>query len=217
MISKNDQTLKVYARHAQFYEDDTLNDFNRDPKKTAKLMENHHAFLDLSLKTIPKNGNLFEVGSGYGRDAIYIRSKGYNIQVSDAVDSFITRLQRDDFAPVKFNLITDEFTEKWQYILVNAVLVHFTKSDVVLAIKKIYDALEPSGIFAFSLKQRAGGGEDWKTDIAGEKRYFSYWDIGEINQVVEDAGFEIVHIKQVGGIRACWLDVIVQKPSKDES
>jgi SAM-dependent methyltransferase len=210
-VSQNDQTLDVYAKHADLYEQDTLADFNDNPEKAEQIRASHHAFLSQSLETVPKDGKLFEVGSGYGRDAVFIRSLGYDIQVSDAVDSFVERLKREGFNPTKFNLITDEFTDKYNYILANAVLVHFTKSDVEAAIKKIHDALEPDGIFAFSLKQRAGGGEDWKTDIAGEKRYFSYWDIGEIEKIVERLGFEVLFAKQVGGIRACWLDIIAKK------
>lgn len=216
MSTENNQTLKVYANHADFYEHDTINDFNLDPAKTQKLLDSHHAFLDASLKTILKTAQLLEIGSGYGRDAIYIRSLGYNLQVSDAVDSFVERLRRDNFTPINFNLITDKFTQKWNYILANAVLVHFPKPEVQKSLQKIYQALEPGGIFAFSLKQRAGGGEDWKTDIAGEKRYFSYWDIGEAEKLIKSTtNFEIIFTKQVGGICACWLDLILKKPENN--
>ena len=211
MSSQNDQTLRVYARHADLYEQDTLADFNNNSEKAEKIRKSHQAFLSKSLETISKDGKLFEVGSGYGRDAVFIRALGYSIQVSDAVDSFIERLKREDFESVEFNLITDDFIEKYDYILANAVLVHFPKDEVEKSIRKIYDTLNPNGVFTFSLKQRAGGGEDYKTDIAGEKRYFSYWDIGEIERVVEKVGFKIALAKQVGGVRACWLDVIVKK------
>jgi SAM-dependent methyltransferase len=211
MSSQNDQTLRVYAKHADSYERDTLADFNSNPEKAEKIRKGHQAFLSKSLQTISKDGKLFEVGSGYGRDAIFIRSLGYSIQVSDAVDSFIERLKQEDFEPVKFNLITDDFTDKYDYILANAVLVHFPKDEVEKSIRKIYDTLNLNGVFAFSLKQRAGGGEDYKTDIAGERRYFSYWDIGEIERVAKKVGFKIISVEQIGGIRACWLDVIVKK------
>lgn len=211
MSDQNNQTLGVYAKHAELYEQDTLADFTANPKKSERITKNHHAFLKQSLGNVHKEGKLFEIGSGYGRDAAYIRSLGYKIQTSDAVDSFIDRLRKESFEPIKFNLITDEFIGKYDYILANAVLVHFTKDEVRAAIKKVYDALERNGIFAFSLKQRMGGGEDYKTDIAGEKRYFSYWDVGEIDKVVEKIGFEIISVKQLGGIRACWLDIIVKK------
>ncbi len=210
-MDKNTQTLQVYENHADFYEKDTLADFRNNPEKAKKIIQTQQEFLKKSLENIPVSASLFEIGSGYGRDARFIRSLGYNIQTSDAVDSFIARLRRDDFNPVKFNLITDDFSQKWDYILANAVLVHFPKDKVESALKKVHGALHSGGVFAFSVKQKLGGGEDWKTDIAGEKRYFSYWEEGEIEQLVRELGFEVVFIKQIGGIRACWLDVVVKK------
>ena len=210
----NAKTLKVYAKHAAAYEQNTLSDFKNHPEKAKTIQTAQQTFLKNSLKTVAKTAKLFEIGSGYGRDALFIRSLGYDIQVSDAVDSFLDRLKQENFAPLRFNLITDDFPRRENYILANAVLVHFPKPEVVRALKKIYDALEPNGIFCFSLKQRAGGGEDYKTDIAGEKRYFSYWDIGEIEPIVEKTGFSVVSVKTVGGIRACWLDIIAKKPAQ---
>jgi SAM-dependent methyltransferase len=211
MSHQNNQTLDVYAKHADLYEQKALSDFSNNSPKSQKFKKCYQRFLEESIKNISKDKKLFEIGSGYGRDANFIRSLGYNIQVSDAVDSFINRLRQEDFVPVKFNLITDDFKEMYDYILANAVLVHFPKDEVERAIIKIYEALNDDGIFAFSIKQRVGGGEDYKTNIASMKCYFSYWDIGEIQKTIDKIGFTLISADKVGGVRACWTNIIAKK------
>lgn len=212
MISKNDATLEFYEQSADLYEQRNLKDYSsgRGQAENAK----HRRFIASSLEGVSKDAVLFEIGSAYGRDALFIKSLGYKIQVSDAVESFLERLRKEGCEPVKFNLITDELPGTFDYILANAVLVHLTKEETRLALRKIYNALNPGGLFVFSVKQRAGGGEDWKQDIdnSSGKRYFSYWDIGEAEEAAKGAGFEVLTSEQIGGIRACWLKFIARRP-----
>ena len=209
MSDQNNQTLRFYENHADAYEQCEAAGYST--KKGQQAKRNLQIFLSQSLKTIPKTANLFEIGSGYGRDALFIQSLGYKIQTSDAVDSFMNRLRQNGFTPVKFNLVTDTFTDTYDYILANAVLVHFPKNEIKKSVKKIYKALKSNGIFTFCLKRRINSEEDHKTNIAGEKRYFAYWDADEIKDILEKTGFKIVLMEQVEGIRSCWINVIAKK------
>lgn len=216
MQSENDLTLETYEKEATLYERRNIADYS-SARGRAETQKNQ-AFLADSLKEVAKDATLFEVGSGYGRDAHFIQSLGYNITVSDAAESFLARLREEGFEPVKFNIITDDFPTNLDYVLANAVLVHLTKAESHCVLQKVYDALSPGGVFAFSVKQRTGGGEEWKTNIEGStaKRYFSYWDAGEIENVTESVGFEIASVTRVGGIRACWLKIVARKPNVDD-
>lgn len=211
MSSENERTVEFYEKYADLYR--RRNEEDYATPRGRRDNERHSAYLVKTLENLPKSARMFEIGSGYGRDAKLIRSLGYEIQVSDVAESFLEELSKDGFAPVKFDLIRDNFPSKYDYILANAVLVHFTKDEVKAAVKKVYNALNSGGVFAVSFKQRSKGGEDWKANISGaaEKRYFSYWDVGEATTMLEETGFTVVSCQQIGGIRACWLDIICKK------
>lgn len=211
MSSENERTVDFYEKYASLY--CQRNEIDYATTRGQKDDKIHTDYIVRSLAGVPKSARMFEVGSGSGRDARLIRSLGYEIQVSDVADSFLKLLSGDGFEPIKFDLTRDNFSTSYDYILANAVLVHFTKDEVKATVAKIYEALNPKGIFVLSLKQRLGGGEEWKANIAGtsEKRYFSYWEIGEAKSMLEAARFRIIECRQNGGMRACWLDIICQK------
>lgn len=211
MSTENERALDFYSKYADLYSLRNKKDYTTP--QGLKEAKAHQDFIRKTVEGLPHSAKMFEIGSADGRDAKLINSLGYNIQVSDAVDSFMDMLTAEGFSPVKFNVVTDDFSDTYDYILANAVLVHLTKNEVKTVVQKIHAALKQNGIFVLSLKQRLGGGEEWKANIDGAsgKRYFSYWDIDEAKTMLEAAGFEIIWARQVGGIRACWLELIVKK------
>lgn len=211
MSTENERTVEFYNQYADLYHQRNLEDYATP--RGVRDDQIHQAYILKTLERLPKTAKMFEIGSGYGRDAKRIEELGYHIQVSDVAESFLKILRKEGFAPRKFDIVNDDFVDTYDYILANAVFVHLTKEEVVAAVRKIYQALNNQGIFALSLKQRLGGGEEWKANISGtkEKRYFSYWEIGEATAMLEATGFEVTHCQQNGGMRACWLDIITRK------
>lgn len=216
MSTENAQTLDFYEQHAKEYEAASIPKIEKGSPYAEKLSVDFQNFLKESLKNTPKDGNIFEIGSGYGRDALYIRSLGYNLQTSDAADSFITRLKKSKLDPIKFNILTDDFPYQCDYVLAVCVLQHFTKSETEAIIAKIYNALKPGGIFTLSVRQKAGGKSEWKANIPGTnaKRYFSYWTTEEAKELYARSGYEILATERVGGAKSCWLEFILQKPEE---
>jgi SAM-dependent methyltransferase len=214
MSPQNEQTLKVYEDFGEVYIQDLAKDSAANPELGEKIQEKLHHYFRQSLAGVPKTGSFFEIGSASGRDAKYLESLGYKIQVSDAATSFIKLLKQKDFDPVQFNLITDEFKQKYDYILANAVLVHFTPTQVKVALNKIYIDLNPKGVFAFSLKQKDDQQEEWKNDVAGQARYFSYWSQSEIKDAVKEAAFTSVNITPGISFQSPWLHIIARKEEK---
>ena len=132
-MNNNEKTLKTYGQFVKDYLDEHKNDIPETD------------WLKSSLDGIPKSAKMFEVGSGTGRDAKFIRSLGYNLQTSDAPDELVEHLQKENLNPIKFNLITDRFQQTYDYILANAVLVHFSHEEVEAALAKIFNALNGGG------------------------------------------------------------------------
>lgn len=105
MSIENDATLEFYAKHADLYQRRNVRDYATT--QGLKDDETHAKYILATLAGLPLEAKLFEVGSGTGRDAALIRSRGYQIQTSDAVESFLDILRENGFNPVKFNLISD--------------------------------------------------------------------------------------------------------------
>ncbi|MDR3125474.1 MAG: aspartyl/glutamyl-tRNA amidotransferase subunit A [Candidatus Nomurabacteria bacterium] len=210
---ENQRTVEIYEKYADVYEKQVTTIYTTEKGKIN--MEKHSKFLQKSLKSLPKTAILFEIGSGFGRDAKYIQSLGYSIQTSDAAKSFVERLKKEGLEPKQFNLLTDNFDRQYDYILANAVLIHFTKEEVRGVIQKIYNALSTGGRFVFSVKQRANNSEDSPDDeYMKEKRYYSHWSVEEIEKILAEIGFGISTFEPIDGIRTRFLSIIAEKKPK---
>ncbi len=213
MSKENAETIEVYEKFGDKYLERNrialINDAQarKDDEKQKELIR---TFVD----GLPKDAKIFEVGSAGGRDAKFLRELGYtNITVSDVANYFINQLKNEGFSPVKFNLIEDEFDDKYDFILCWAVLVHFKKDEAIASIRKMYDALNDGGRVALCVKHKEGHTEDW-SDFQGQigaKRYFSYWNQDELEKCLTEAGFKNLKIQQYGGARACWIQCCAEK------
>lgn len=208
MSIENERTLDFYNKHADLY---CLRGkkFYAEPDG-IKDNEANQNFLRQSLEGLPKDAKMFEIGSGDGRDAHFVNSLGYDIQTSDAVESFLSILRENGFLPIKFNIIKDAFAESYDYILANAVFVHFTKPEVRIACEKVYGALNGGGRFIVAFKRRLEEESGWKTGVPGttERRFFSYWDADEVKTVLENVGFKIVYFWEHNSAWDCWLNFV---------
>ena len=213
MSKENAETIEVYEKFGDKYLERNrtalIND-QQAQKDDIRQKELIKSFVD----GLPKDAKIFEVGSAGGRDAKFIRDLGYtNITVSDVANYFLKQLKKEGFDPVKFNLIEDEFSDKYDFILCWAVLVHFTKDEAVSAIRKMYEALNDGGRIALCVKHKEGHTEDW-SDFQGQigaKRYFSYWNQDELEECIKELGFKNIKIWQYGGARACWIQCYAEK------
>src|SRR5690348_18508311 len=51
-------------------------------------------WIDKTLSLVTKKASILEIGSGFGRDARYIESKGYSVERTDATKGFIELLEK---------------------------------------------------------------------------------------------------------------------------
>ena len=214
MSTENDKTIEVYEKFGQNYLDRNKKDAETDPHYKEDI-ERRRLYMKNITKDLPKDAKLFEVGSASGNEIKTLQSLGFtNITPSDVADFFIRHLQSEGFSPIKFNLITDEFPDSYDFIRCSAVLVHFKKDEAKAAIEKMFAALNPNGICSFSVKHKEGCTEEWKYDKdIGAERYFSYWDKDELEDFVKTCGFVDIDVEQQGGARACWLACTAKKPA----
>jgi SAM-dependent methyltransferase len=157
---------------------------------TSPEVTRFKTWLDRTLALLSKNARIFEIGSGFGRDARYIESKGFTVQRSDATKAFVHLLQQEGYSADLFNVLTEDFSATYDLIFANAVFLHFTPSEFQKVLDKIHASLSPNGILSFTVKQ--GIGEEWTSAKVGHPRYFCYWCIDALESLLESKGFTMI-------------------------
>ena len=154
-MAANAQTLLAYENHVAEYIEQTSQEVEGAAKE----------WIDSALVDLPSNAKLLELGSAFGRDAAYIASKGYSIECTDAAENFVSYLRDKGFHARLFNAITDELDDEYDLILASAVMLHFIREELALALRKLCASLNPRGRLAISLKR--GEGDAWSTEKLG--------------------------------------------------
>ncbi len=146
------------------------------------------------LKGIDRSAKILELGSASGRDARYIEGLGYsNLVVSDVVGVFLEHLEDMGFADVrKIDVLADDLGGGWEAIYASAVFLHLRKSELKLALSKIYSALSDNGRLLFSVQ--SGDGEGWKVSEKG-RRWFAYWTETELRVLLTEVGFGFIETR----------------------
>lgn len=197
----NSLTLQTYQNNMQAYIDAT----------PLQINDAEGQWLDQMLGLIAKDANILELGSGFGRNASYITKQGYRIERTDAVPAFIELLQSKGFTTRFLDALKDDFGSQRDMILANGVLIHFTPPETAGVLAKVFAALKPGGIFAFSVKQGEGG--VWTDEKLGAPRFFQYWQPEDLKKLTAVHGFEwLTMLEGRTSLRnASWLYVILRK------
>lgn len=199
-MDDNNITLQSYNEHVKDYVAGT----------PQVLDDEFEKWVDRSLKLIPKRGKVLEIGSGFGRDAIYIESLGYNVLRSDATPGFVKLLQEQGYEARHLNILTDQIDDKYDMVFAHAVFPHFKPRQLEDVLLKIHKCLKPGGVLAFSVKQ--GSGSEWTKIKIGAPRYFYYWSSSDdVQALVNKTGLTVVETTAYVSKYANWLLVIAKK------
>lgn len=182
MQTTNSQTLDTYNTKVQTY-------IETSPSEVFGPLQ---VWIDVNLDALSKDAKILEIGSGTGKDAKYIASKGYSMELTGASQGFIDHLRTEGFEPRLLNAIKDDLGENYDMIFADAVFLHFTEPELRLVLNKVHTALNPIGRLAFTLK--AGEGEESTTRKMDAPRYFHFWLEEEISQILKETGFTEVTI-----------------------
>ena len=218
MSKENEKTVAVYEQKANTYLETGVKHDNLYIKEANSKREKLQNFIKSNIELLPKGSKVFEIGSGDGANAKYIKDLGYKVTGSDIADAFIKETSNKGVKTIKFNVLKDEFVEKYSAIFCWRVFVHFTKEDVEIILRKIYNNLEEEGIVIFNVINREVKNveEEW-IDFSNEyhmgaERYYRYFTEREINQLVSKIGYQIQSFHKEGGENDNkWLVYILKK------
>lgn len=221
MSEENKRTLDIYKEKAYMYLANNIEHDKIAPDKARQKREKLEELIKVSFSSLPKKSKVFEIGSGDGLNAKFIESLDFDVTASDTADDFIEATQKQGVKTIKFDVIEDEFPEKYFGIFCWRVFVHFTKEDALKVIQKVYETLEDNGIFIFNAINREIKDIDneW-IDFEGEyhmgaERYYSYFCKEELDKMIEQTKFQIKDFHKEGGENNNkWLVYVLEKCSK---
>ena len=218
MSIENKKTVEIYKEKASTYLATSIEHDKLEPEKANRKREKLNNFLKSSFQTLPKNAKILEIGSANGDNAKYIESLGYNVTASDIADDFIRASKNNGLTTIKFNILEDNFKEKYSGILAWRVFVHFTEEDIFETLKKSYDNLENNGIFIFNVINRETRNVDneW-VDFPNEyhmgaERYYQYFNQKNLDDIISQTKFQIQDFHKEGGDNNNkWLVYVLKK------
>lgn len=182
-LDVNAKTLAAYTAHAAAY----------NAKSPAEPLLRVRAWLWDAIKGLPQSARLFEIGSGPGREALYLRRLGFDVVCSDAAEPFVAQLRALGFPAQRFDVRTDACIGPWDLVFANAVLLHLTVPDVIRAFHRIARSLRENGRFALTLKE--GQGDFWESEKIGAPRYFHFWQKADLEKALSEAGFGLLSLE----------------------
>lgn len=218
MSIENKKTVEIYEEKAATYLKTTIEHDKLDEEKAKRKKEKLQNFIKENLEQFKKGSKVFEIGSADGENAKYIESLGYNITASDIADAFINETKSKVENTVKFNVLEDDFKDKYLAVLAWRVFVHFTKEDLDITLNKVHKALENGGVFIFNIMNRETKvcDEEW-VDFPNEyhmdaERYYKYFLKEEVDSLISKTDFKIKSFHMEGGDnKNKWLVYVLEK------
>jgi SAM-dependent methyltransferase len=195
MTDPDDVTLASYQSRVQEY-------LHCTPGPFPELI----SFLDRFAR-LAGTGPALEIGSGPGRDADYLESRGVRVIRTDATPAFVELLRAAGHDARLLDARTDPLGGPYQGIVANAVLLHLSRDQFEDLLRRARTAIAPGGVLAFTLKE--GDGEAWSEHKLGVPRHFTYWREPAVRAALHHAGWPDAFVDYVPSGEG-WLHVIAR-------
>jgi ubiquinone/menaquinone biosynthesis C-methylase UbiE len=193
------QTIDTYNQMAREYDDETIGFWEQFP----------HTFLDTFIQLTGER--VLDIGSGPGRDGLLLKQAGKHVTCLDASTEMINLSRArglksvlGDFTALPFGEAS--FNGVWAY----TSLLHIPKKSIHEALREIHRVLSPAGIFALGLIE--GDTEEYRKSSGVDlPRWFSFYQQKEVERIVQDCGFKLVHFTKFKPRSKNYLNFIFQK------
>ena len=181
MSKSNHKTLESYQEKgaAKRYHDNTFQEVKGSLKR----------WLDETFRLCAPSSKVLEIGSGTGRDAIYLRQEGLEVFCSDAFEEMVEFLKERGLNAFLLNPITQTPPGQWDIIFANCVFIHFTDEEFILALKNLRRSLVDGGILSLAMKE--GEASHWESAKSLSPRYMRHWESQPLKKFLNENGFEV--------------------------
>ena len=161
------------------------------------------------LKYLPKTGKILDVGFGSGRDMIYFKSLGYDVEGIDTSIEFVKNMKEKGFN-VRLESAC-ELNSKCEFdgIWACASLLHLKRDELEEVIIRCSNALKENGVLYCSFKYG-----DKEVEI--DNRYFNYINEEIISKLLIKNNITVIEVYKTYDVRKDrktekWINVIVRK------
>jgi SAM-dependent methyltransferase len=200
MQDKNDQTIQTYQQNFDKYVERTPQDVDGEFK----------SWIDAFLQELPVNGEVFELGSAFGRDAKYIADKGFKVYCTDIIPQALEKLAQEGFETAEYDFRVApraEWKGRFDGFFASAVLLHAPQPVFEQAVWSILEVLKVGGVCAFSLK--TGTGDEVSTEKMDAPRFFKYYSLDEVEKIL--AKYPVIIVSANLTSDGKWMQIIFKK------
>jgi ubiquinone/menaquinone biosynthesis C-methylase UbiE len=153
--------------------------------------------IDEFLELLPTKSKILDVGCGNGVDCIYVKNKGYDVVGVDMSEKMLD-IARSKYPEIDFRLGDMRKLEfdknEFDGIIAACSLIHIPKRDIPSTLNQFAGFLKHGGAVYILLQSGKSEelfvNEPFKPD---EKLFVNVISSDEIERLLQDAGFEIVH------------------------
>lgn len=185
-MSKDNKTIEVYREKFDDY---------RNLTSTADF-----SMLNKFISHFSAGDKIYDVGAGPGHDAERMQQAGLTVVALEPTAEFADLIEERGIC-VERNTFSDiDAIKTYDGVWANFSLLHATRTDFVKHLGQIACALKPNGLFVMAMK--TGTGE--KRDDLG--RFYSYYQIEELQQLLEDSGFRVKETHTGSGVGLAGVD-----------
>lgn len=163
---------------------------------------------NLLTKHLNKGDSILDVGFGSGRDMLFFKENGYEVYGIDITQKFIENAMALGLNVKQVSVLEIDYKNKFDAIWACASLLHLTKTEVEVALEKLYVALKTNGYMYMSFKLG---------DFSGERngRYFTDFTLESFKEVLNKTKFELIESLITKDVRPnreeSWLNLVIKK------
>ncbi|WP_050669503.1 class I SAM-dependent methyltransferase [Luteipulveratus halotolerans] len=107
-------------------------------------------------RTLSPGARVLEIGSGTGRDARELESLGLSVRRPDITPAFVEMMRADGYTADVLDPLTDDLGGPYDGVWASAVLVHLTREETDVVLRRLATVTRPSGRLFASLKEGDG-------------------------------------------------------------
>lgn len=146
------------------------------------------------LSAVSAGGMVLDVGCGPGFDCALLREHDLRVLGLDLSWGML-QIARSRYAGhyVQADMRHLPVRHSVDGIWCSAALLHLSRRDAARALREFRRVLFPGGVLFLAVKE--GQGEAQRSEAYGPHapRYFTYWQEDELDQVLEESGFGVLH------------------------
>lgn len=160
------------------------------------------------LKYLPKTGKILDVGFGSGRDMIYFKSLGYEVEGIDTSIEFVKNMKEKGFNVKLESACEINYSAEYDGIWACASLLHIKRDKLEEVIIRCINALKENGILYCSFKYG-----DKEVEI--DNRYFNYVNEEMMSKLLNKHNINTIDVYKTYDVRKDrkteeWLNIILE-------